>query len=420
MSIISCPELPCPGVGEQGEVEYGERTCGVFGNNVCSFDAEYDKCYSPQDCQTGQALKCSEAKCSKFPLCSTGSVDPNCSPFSGRNVCRIAQPTMTKQTTASCCLNKYTTRDAVGVCAKGWCGDATTGTPACFNAMLSLCSDSSDPNILEMWANKPSDPKNDPKLTGVCREFLLQNPYMNENPERRREFFQTVVSKLGKTPYQKGDGFNAVMADICGQVPGSCDSFLSQMCGANSVGLGPISRQQAASDKELRKLCSCFLSDLQYPFAGKFGVECDILCNDASVNPVPKAEPKGNTWVKKDCQQNVCILDNVVVDILNSEVGGINLSQVCPSSGPGVTQCYLDGVTVDVVNSSVKDGINLGQWCSGCSNEDGAGISCGDNGGGGGSGGNTGGNFLKDILLFGGIGLILLLLLGVVIWFLFK
>lgn len=415
-----CEVVTC-GSGLDSEIDFGETVCAAPTDQVCSFDGAYDTCYVTGECSLGGAKKCSELSCNGHPLCSVGKTSgQGCGGYQWRNICRIAQPQMNKQTTAACCLNKYTTQEAVGKCAKGWCGDATTGTPSCYNAMLSLCSDASDPNILDMWTNKPSDPIKDPKLSGVCREFLLNNPYMSQNPEKRREFFQEVVSKLGKTPYTKGDGFNAVMSDVCGQVPGSCDSFLSNMCGANSLGEGPITRKQTASDPELRKLCSCFLSDLQYPFAGKFGVECDILCNDPNVSPVPKAEPIQNTWVKKECKQNVCILDDVVVDILNSEVGGINLSQVCPSSGPGVTQCYLDGVTVDVVNSNVKDGINLGQWCSGCSNTQSSGISCGNNGGGG-SGGNTPGKkSWFEYILFGAAGIVGLVVVGIVLWFLFR
>jgi len=179
---------------------------------------------------------------------------------------------------------------------------------------------------------------------------------------------------------------------------GSCDAMLQQMCNgfsrsdvqkaysdfiASPTGGDPKNPNYSKmtsidlANLNLFKACACHLPIKDYVDWAKVGVDeinvaCDPLCqlggisqyiNDASV-----LKPAV-------CNQNLCIIDNVSIDQIDSTIeGGVNFNVVCGSCGEsaknegssGATcRCIFSNINVFEKNSTVLDTLNFNQNCGG-------------------------------------------------------
>lgn len=171
----------------------------------------------------------------------------------------------------------------------------------------------------------------------------------------------TIVQSLlqryyGAVPDVRGNPGNKAALEFCAMVPGACDSKLNQVC--KSI----RNMKDLTSDPDVLNLCGCHLQTHMYDDA--YGGIVEKQCSPSCVLPsVLKDTTVG------ECKQNVCVLDNINLNILNSTVSGdISISQVCPqaSSTGAKTQCYMSDVNIDVINSLVGKGIDIQQNCSTC------------------------------------------------------
>jgi hypothetical protein len=201
------------------------------------------------------------------------------------------------------------------------------------------------------------------------------------------------------------DPFFQNLPSLCNVNPKACDSFLQDYLCKN------VKRTDLVNDPLLMKLCACFLQSEEYPFKNYFGAQCDPLCNSAVFNTVKKTEPADSGWIPSVCKQNICVVDDVIVDAASSQLGGVNIEQICPAIGAnGSSQCYLSNTTIEAVNSKITGGIDMYQACSSCSNGPGQPGTCNDDGG------------LSSLdapskVSIGVIGFVIFIILLMIVWF---
>lgn len=102
-----------------------------------------------------------------------------------------------------------------------------------------------------------------------------------------------------------------------------------------------------AQDPYLRKICGCYW---QGP--------CGALCTSFSVPPVNTA---GEV---ETCAKNICRIDNLTIQALNSStLGNINLQQLCPFClSPSSCICQINNLVLNVESSSVGN-LQINQMC---------------------------------------------------------
>lgn len=157
-------------------------------------------------------------------------------------------------------------------------------------------------------------------------------------------------------PYKKGIMTNPasffsqklkLAKTYCPMIPGACDKALGNFCHT-------VTREDVTKSPDLLSLCGCFMQPGQYPYNGIVDTNCSMTCNGQGV-----IKPKG--W---NCKQTVCIIDNVDINMVNSE-GNVNLNQLCGSTGDSV--CLLKDIDINAVNSRVGGGgVTINQQCTRC------------------------------------------------------
>jgi len=197
----------------------------------------------------------------------------------------------------------------------------------------------------------------------------IQNPKQFTNAKK---VFTTAVKnylaaggKLDALPSDIGSNqeFNQTIYTVCDLFPEMCTEILQDFCGDKTV--EDLSRNPATAS-----FCGCYLNPLLYQdILGKFGInrECSPYCVSDGVLQISDGTFTG----KKMCNQSVCMIDNVSIDMINARIdGAINISNLCgncQTTTIGATsgsncECILDNINVDIVNSSV-DTLNLQQSC---------------------------------------------------------
>lgn len=170
---------------------------------------------------------------------------------------------------------------------------------------------------------------------------------------------------LGVNPGSAGfSQFQNTLLGLCLQQPGICTGIL------NNAASG-LTTQNLLDLPTAAQIFGCYLPDAEYQtYVDQYQIpkECTPTCNRSNVIPLVAAD--GITQVK--CTNSICLMDNVSVNLINSQVGGnIQFSQICGgcgASGPNVSSsctCILQDTTLDAINSTIGGSINFEQNCVG-------------------------------------------------------
>ena len=147
---------------------------------------------------------------------------------------------------------------------------------------------------------------------------------------------------------------------------GVCDSILSDFCSDKT-------RKDLMNDDTLQILCGCHLKENEksYPYSEiTGGPSCDPIC---------KYTGTIQNAAYPTCQSTNCVMDGITVNIVNSNSGDINFSQLCGSCGTsdgapsgtsggapsGSCQCWFSNINVNQINS-ISGKINLSSNCGKC------------------------------------------------------
>lgn len=270
-----------------------------------------------------------------------------------------------------CCLLNYDINGQYNNCFSD-AGNTRTCAPenrgfdktGCQSQMLSYCTIGNAPSsttftdpsmYTSKWASDTSpcyravrDNLNTGTQGGVdyARELLgsLYNRYYNIDG------FQLVAPG--------NPGFNAFqdrLLRISLDFPAAARTFLNEnLCNTRT-------RESISRDLEQISFCGCHLPEDQYRTAENqlgVGIQCDSLCAMATSIPISTS---GGAVVR--CEQNVCIIDGVTLNLVESSAGDISFSQICGSCGPNSQcSCSIVDLNINVDNSTIGN-IDLSQEC---------------------------------------------------------
>lgn len=184
------------------------------------------------------------------------------------------------------------------------------------------------------------------------------------------------------------NNFQKTLLSLCinPTLPGICTEFLTSYC-------SQFSRDQALNSPTTVNFCGCYVPPNQEFLnftlgspecnlgisgctagctAGNTGCTgqpaCDPLCHRAMTSQ--KANVENGMIIT--CPQNVCVIDNVTINVAESQVpGGINFNTVCSgcggASGADGCLCIVSGVNISATAAQIGVGTNFNQFCGGSS-----------------------------------------------------
>lgn len=161
----------------------------------------------------------------------------------------------------------------------------------------------------------------------------------------------TLPGFPGYNPFQ-----DFLYNNVCCPYPGLCQSGLDTVCAVHTA-------QRLSLNPTLAQWCGCHLPGGEYEdYSVKFNIppECTPMCNRVGTIPIV-----GIDATAIGCNQNVCLIDGVTVNLVNAQIGGgINFNQICNNCVNSVCSCVVSDTTVDVENSII--GGNVVPIAQGC------------------------------------------------------
>ncbi len=176
--------------------------------------------------------------------------------------------------------------------------------------------------------------------------------------DSRDPFFRTAVPQMcGAQPsacVQPLRYFCASMSrsDLNDSQGGNGDPTLSNMCGCfmyNGVEVdAPMSQQPS---RQMNMTAPPQPSTVYYTGSIVGTTSCDPMCRTAAI--------QNNSQGWGQCNSPTCVIDNVSITNVNSNVGNVNVNQTCG----GASQCYISNAAITSINSNVG-GVDISQNCS--------------------------------------------------------
>ena len=153
------------------------------------------------------------------------------------------------------------------------------------------------------------------------------------------------------------DTFADRVVDWCTSFPGACDSVLDVACNSTSLEDLTTSNTAVGGISNLTKLCGCHLPADQYPNPNSTSssTACTTACRLPGV--IPQGESSGCTSTScspQQCTDNVCFIDDVAINVIDSSVGTINVGQLCNTESGTQSQCYIDKISLQLANSAAS------------------------------------------------------------------
>lgn len=125
--------------------------------------------------------------------------------------------------------------------------------------------------------------------------------------------------------------------------------------------------------------CGCFYKNSDY---GAFVTtdrdgksilpkKCTMYCSNSNVQPFSSNQGK---LQPDSCSQNICVMNNVTIDLNKSKGGDFNFSQNCTGTqSGGQAMCYFDDVDINALQSEMGN-VNFSQKCNTCWTRDSNGV----------------------------------------------
>lgn len=164
--------------------------------------------------------------------------------------------------------------------------------------------------------------------SGNCSTFLDKVPF-----QKSQEMMSFILSRYYSDheftleKYSVGTIENN-MLNVCSDYPGSCQIIQGQMC-------TNCDNQEISQSYELTRFCGCFSST---PVAQGLSPECQPLCSMGnSIKLVDK------NAVPLECNETICVIDNVSVQASNTSFNNSSITQVCGNCAiSGGCKCFIE------------------------------------------------------------------------------
>ena len=160
--------------------------------------------------------------------------------------------------------------------------------------------------------------------------------------------YQSQGYVLGTMPgFQGFHPFQDFMYDnICCPYAGLCQAMLREQGEGRNM-------QQLSGNPELTKWFGCYLPQSEYEdYSVKYNIQpaCTPVCN--RISTIPEV---GINSLPQNCDQSVCIIDNVTADLINTTIGGgVSIDQICTGCTGGSCTCMVSDVTIDIDGSTIN------------------------------------------------------------------
>jgi len=201
--------------------------------------------------------------------------------------------------------------------------------------------------------------------TGFCSSMVANSSRLPSGALNQAglPWINTALSALFDKAFPSGfqspglsSAFQDQMMSLCQKYPEACRDGLDSYCKR-------YNRSQLEGNINAVKLCGCYLPDQEYAvYESLYSIPrtCDPFC--ANTQTVPLVGP---VYEKEICTSNVCLIDNITVNLINSEGGNIGFTQVCGGCGGNTScNCTISNVSITAVESTLGN-INLKQECLG-------------------------------------------------------
>jgi hypothetical protein len=354
-------------------------TAGEFGNPETSGGCEYNSCNRYQDigggcCKgccgiAGGGLKCQRLKftgdpvacCLKDVNCGNPATNPpQCySDAAKQHACadgRNGQPNYRSIVSSDC-------RDVLTEFCSGTLPTDDPTSPEWINRWLgadSPCVYALYRNILNIGGTGhcfcPTGPAGCANIPtpGICNIPLIgldaQGYFWGQQlMGAAMEHYNEQGFSLGTLPGQPG--YNPLQDiwynEVCCPYPGLCQNGISAACATQTA-------QRLSLNPSAARWCGCHLSPEEYQeFSVRYNIppQCTPMCNRADVLPIIGINGEPVT-----CRQDICLINNVNVNLINSQIGGgIQFNQVCGSCPNGQCSCVVDSTDVTIIDSIIGD-----------------------------------------------------------------
>jgi hypothetical protein len=301
----------------------------------------------------------------------------------------------------TCCMNNVGNQTGPGCWSdsgqKNTCADGSGGTPNyrqinsndCQQVLLQYCSgtlptdDYSDDAWLQRWTTNFGNSNNNcltalqanlfpngapaPPPAGICNVAFPPDLVSPTGLQWTTELINSVFIHyqdlgyvIGATPATAGfnEFQNFLYDEICCPYPSLCQSGLKSACSRYTL-------QRISNNAEITRWCGCHLVAGEYaPYADRFNIppQCSSSCNRSAT--IPLTDGLTNPIL---CKQDVCIIDDITVNLINTQVGGnISIDQFCGNCGSGGNcSCIISDSTLDILSSSIGGNVTaVNQNCT--------------------------------------------------------
>lgn len=194
----------------------------------------------------------------------------------------------------------------------------------------------------------------------VCSIGLVQNALAGNNTTVDEIGYKFLNSYFAIHPLEETSfAYQDRVLQICQETPLACSRYLREKLCVKKT------REEISTTDYALKFCGCQLPANQYEtFSNSVaGIsrECDVICVAPSI--VKSVDSQGEIV---QCHSTICIIDDVSINLSNSEVGEINFATMCGGCSNSNTSCncYIKDVDIKTIESSIG-AINLRNECDG-------------------------------------------------------
>jgi len=252
-----------------------------------------------------------------------------------------------------------------------------SGGVNCPQEVAKVCSNYSDyPNTFKQW-----------EPDGYCYKWVMNSggdteavaPVLTSALDNFTNLWGIDLPKDSYAPMRKhlSNLLSICRTDPYGQV---CSASLERLCSRkNPWNKNRVTRDDVSTafsnigdlnSSNIVSACGCHLDQQEYREYVKDGIvesntnACDPLCKLPGTIPKWSCPVQGQPCVKATCSQNICVIDNVTIDIINSNVGDITFNVACGGCEGGNCLCIFSDINILNQASNVGN-IDFNTSCGG-------------------------------------------------------
>jgi len=141
-----------------------------------------------------------------------------------------------------------------------------------------------------------------------------------------------------------------IYQNICCPLPGVCQEGLGEVCADKTM-------DQMSINTLLAQWCGCHMPNENYlEYSQKYNIQkpCTPVCN--RLGTIPLTGINNNPI---NCKQNICVIDDISIDIINTQIGGgLNINQLCNNCTGGQCTCIISNSNIEIRNSIINNNVN--------------------------------------------------------------